>query len=325
MTSIRKYQTQISLNKLKIEDIQNEAQSSYLSENNTSPLELLAHYLFSLKATYFSIEIISLNNCKLFIEQVYSSQNEDKTQQPTIRSQIKSLESQNLQANNCSKEIEKPYQKIMKDRFKRTNSNTSALTTTIHLKLKNINISELDEQQKRVLENLLRNITCLLITCLKKDITCEISNVSAQNRYHNLLSEKKIIGTGMFENIDISTEHPALARALTFISDNFQKNISMTDLADACYISTSHLSSLLKHRFGVSFKKILTHMRIEKAKMILERMPMRQITLVCSDAGFSDLSHFEKTFKRHVGLSPSIFRKQLKAKNQALSITKSDC
>lgn len=108
--------------------------------------------------------------------------------------------------------------------------------------------------------------------------------------------------------IDIAKEHSALAKAIPYIVNNYNKNFTMKELAEQCCVSASHLSCLIKNRFGLSYKKILMTIRIEKAKAILVRMPARQITNVCADVGFSDLSHFERTFKRAVGESPRDFR-----------------
>ena len=124
----------------------------------------------------------------------------------------------------------------------------------------------------------------------------------------NVLIEKPVLKTAMLINLDLSLEHPAIARAISYISDHYQEDISMRDLSQASYVSSSHLSSLLKQRFGLSFKKILMNIRIEQAKYVLSQYPQRQITMVCNDAGFSDLSHFEKTFKKIVGMCPSVYR-----------------
>lgn len=111
-------------------------------------------------------------------------------------------------------------------------------------------------------------------------------------------------------------EHPALMRALEYIWKHYQSALTLTTVADKACVSTSHLSYLFKQRLQRSFKQILTEIRIDKAKHIFENMPARQITQVCMDVGFADLSHFEKTFKRMVGLKPRCYRQQFR---QALS------
>lgn len=114
-------------------------------------------------------------------------------------------------------------------------------------------------------------------------------------------------------------EHPALVKALNYIAQHYQKNFSMRDLSEIAFVSPSHLSYLFKQRFGRSFKQILNEVRIEKAQHLLKTMPARQITQICNDVGFLDLSHFEKTFKKYVGMTPRTFRN---CHRRSLSMTK---
>jgi AraC-like DNA-binding protein len=109
-----------------------------------------------------------------------------------------------------------------------------------------------------------------------------------------------------------ASEHPALIRALEHIWKHYQQALTLTSVADKACVSSSHLSYLFKQRLQRSFKQIVTEIRIDKAKHIFENMPARQITQVCMDVGFADLSHFEKTFKRIVGLRPRCYRQQFR-------------
>lgn len=101
-----------------------------------------------------------------------------------------------------------------------------------------------------------------------------------------------------------------IERALTYIAKNFDREISLTELAKQSCFSPSHLSFLFKKTLGVSFKAILAVVRIEKAKQLLVEKPNHSITEISLDVGFGDLSHFEKTFKRLAGLNPREFRRR---------------
>ncbi|MGH9382170.1 MAG: helix-turn-helix domain-containing protein [Thermoanaerobaculia bacterium] len=50
--------------------------------------------------------------------------------------------------------------------------------------------------------------------------------------------------------------------------------------------------------------------RIERAKQLLVEEPRHRITDISLDVGFGDLSHFEKTFKRIVKISPREYRRR---------------
>jgi DNA-binding NtrC family response regulator len=102
--------------------------------------------------------------------------------------------------------------------------------------------------------------------------------------------------------------HPGLNKAITYLYQNFKTALSMEELARHACISPSHLSYLFKHYLGMSFKQVLLRLRIVKAMEILSQHPRRQVTQVCDDVGFSDLSFFVRKFKTTVGVSPGVYR-----------------
>jgi DNA-binding NtrC family response regulator/AraC-like DNA-binding protein len=99
-------------------------------------------------------------------------------------------------------------------------------------------------------------------------------------------------------------------RALRYVGEHFQDEISLGQLAREAFISVSHLSFLFKRDLGVPFKTLLAAVRIEKACQLLIESGQQSITEISLDAGFGDLSHFERTFKRLVGTNPRDYRRQ---------------
>ncbi|WP_033577646.1 helix-turn-helix domain-containing protein [Dickeya chrysanthemi] len=104
--------------------------------------------------------------------------------------------------------------------------------------------------------------------------------------------------------------HPSVIKALLYLGEHFQREVTLIELAENSHISPSHLSYLLKHSLGLSFKQILNQARIFYACQRLECHPMSRITNLYLDCGYGDLSHFEKMFKRYTGVTPIEFRKQ---------------
>ncbi|GAB7271772.1 hypothetical protein DZS_31660 [Dickeya ananatis] len=98
--------------------------------------------------------------------------------------------------------------------------------------------------------------------------------------------------------------HPSVIKALLYLGEHFQREVTLIELAENSHISPSHLSYLLKHSLGLSFKQILNQTRIFYACQRLECHPMSRITNLYLDCGYGDLSHFEKMFKRYTGATP---------------------
>jgi DNA-binding NtrC family response regulator len=110
--------------------------------------------------------------------------------------------------------------------------------------------------------------------------------------------------------------HPALLKALVFMSDNFREDISLTDVAGAAFTSPSHLSYLFREHLHHSFKVLLVQVRVRYSQRQIDLTPMMKITDICLHSGFGDLSHFEKMFKRHVGCTPRQYRQQIRQANR---------
>jgi AraC-like DNA-binding protein len=65
---------------------------------------------------------------------------------------------------------------------------------------------------------------------------------------------------------------------------------------------------MFKKHVGVSPIQFTVNRRIDRAKLLLAR-PDFTISSVAIRTGFSDLSEFNKQFKRITGITPSAYRK----------------
>ncbi|CAG9235140.1 Transcriptional regulator [Burkholderia gladioli] len=110
------------------------------------------------------------------------------------------------------------------------------------------------------------------------------------------------------EGLESHHLHKALRRALGYLGEHYATPISMDELARHAHVSPSHLSHLFRHSLDTAFKPLLQCIRIEKSKELLTHGAGMRITDVALSVGFGDLSHFEKSFRRMVGMSPREFR-----------------
>lgn len=105
-----------------------------------------------------------------------------------------------------------------------------------------------------------------------------------------------------------SAGDPAIARALLFMQLNFHKPFSLEDAAKHVNLSPKYFSERFCSITGTSFVSYLQTIRLQFAAAMLSSTNMR-VTDICLSAGFVDLSHFIRTFKRKFGCSPSLYRK----------------
>lgn len=100
----------------------------------------------------------------------------------------------------------------------------------------------------------------------------------------------------------------AVIRTRRFINANFEKELSLEQLAQAGLTSKFHLLRLFKRYYGQTPKQYLTHKRI--AQSIVHLKEGMTVTDTCFSVGFECPSSFSTLFKQKTGLPPAEFQKK---------------
>lgn len=125
----------------------------------------------------------------------------------------------------------------------------------------------------------------------------------------------EIIRSAMSDNLDSRTKTdgyaPKISLVVKHINDNYDKEISVDDLAKICGLSKTYFSSTFRNIFGTTPKAYVNTLRIAKAKNLLEfsDTPIKKIAVSC---GFVNLNTFFYAFKKSTGMTPSEFKKSRK-------------
>jgi AraC family transcriptional regulator len=98
----------------------------------------------------------------------------------------------------------------------------------------------------------------------------------------------------------------ALRRVRTYIDEHLGERISLDELARQAGVSRFHFARQFRLSTGESPMEYLRRTRIERSKRILQSRDST-IAEVAARLGFSDQSHFTRTFGRLVGVSPGSF------------------
>ena len=77
------------------------------------------------------------------------------------------------------------------------------------------------------------------------------------------------------------------------------------------HIPVSRVSEILKSVSGIGFRSYLNKIRLNEAKRLLSESQKR-ISEIGYSVGYSNISHFNRTFKKIVGLSPGEYRQTQK-------------
>jgi AraC family transcriptional regulator len=98
-----------------------------------------------------------------------------------------------------------------------------------------------------------------------------------------------------------------LRRAIEFMSDNCGRELSLTEIAGAAYLSEFHFARLFKKITGATPHAYLASLRIERARRLLAESDL-PITEVGAEVGYNSQSHFTKIFREATGMTPKAFR-----------------
>lgn len=99
-----------------------------------------------------------------------------------------------------------------------------------------------------------------------------------------------------------------LQRIYHFIETHYAEEIDVNALAASCHMTTPAFCRYFKKATRHSFTEFLNRFRINQSKKSL--VQNRTVTEACFENGFSNISYFNRTFKRISGENPSAFRKR---------------
>ena len=95
--------------------------------------------------------------------------------------------------------------------------------------------------------------------------------------------------------------------AVDFIEINYDRPLTLADVAKAAYLSISRLAHLFKEQMGITIIDYLTDVRIGHAKRLLLATD-KSCSTICFEVGYNNQSYFTRIFKDIVGMTPRQFR-----------------
>ncbi len=102
-----------------------------------------------------------------------------------------------------------------------------------------------------------------------------------------------------------------LQQALELLQACFLDDLSLSAIAQTVGVHPVHLSREFRRHYHSSVGEHLRKLRIEYACQAMSN-PELSLAEIAALAGFADQSHFGRTFKRFVGMSPAVFRTHLR-------------
>lgn len=98
-------------------------------------------------------------------------------------------------------------------------------------------------------------------------------------------------------------------KAIKYIQENYDKNISVTEIADYLSLERKYFSRIFKDHLNASPNSYIANYRFMKACELLESTPMN-VAQIAEKVGYDNPFSFSRAFKKQKGMSPSRYREQ---------------
>ncbi len=107
-----------------------------------------------------------------------------------------------------------------------------------------------------------------------------------------------------------------IQEAVTFMEHNYQRELTVEEVADVCKLNRSYFSKLFRDTMGCPPQEFLIRLRLSKAAELMQttKSSIGDISAAC---GYPNQLHFSRAFKKRYGVSPREWRVQNKGRTDA--------
>lgn len=135
-----------------------------------------------------------------------------------------------------------------------------------------------------------------------------LSSFLAKNHFYEMLVTAGRYGVPRKQGETGETEK-SIQEAARYISQNYEKSLSLEDLAEMVHMTPTYFSRRFRQVTGFGFKEYVVSTRIAQAEKLLAHthMSVTEIGVAC---GFEDGNYFGDCFRKRKGISPREYRRR---------------
>lgn len=115
----------------------------------------------------------------------------------------------------------------------------------------------------------------------------------------------------MMSFIGSSSSESVLDDIIGFINHNYADDLTLESISPLFGYNSAYLGKIFTKKTGVTFNSYLDSIRITQAKKLLTTENLK-VYEVATRVGYSNVDYFHIKFKKYVGMSPAVFKKQNK-------------
>ncbi|WGK65489.1 AraC family transcriptional regulator [Croceiramulus getboli] len=157
----------------------------------------------------------------------------------------------------------------------------------------------------------------------KKEVGNQLRQLKEQDEFDQLLTilsvlnrlgtskEFKILNANGLSLEAIGRDNERIERVFNYVRTHFKEHISLDEIADLISMTPPSFCRFFKKTTNKTFVQFVNEIRLVHASKLLAEHHLG-ITDICFECGFNNFSHFNKSFKKFTGQTPSAYRDELK-------------
>ncbi|OPH57128.1 hypothetical protein BC351_24985 [Paenibacillus ferrarius] len=110
------------------------------------------------------------------------------------------------------------------------------------------------------------------------------------------------------ERQKVAIHREAFFEAITYMQTHYNEDLHLDVVAAKALMAPSYFSHMLKLTKGKSYIELLSAIRMQASMELLTGTDL-SITEIATRVGYNHISHFNRTFKKHTGVTPGDYRK----------------
>ncbi|TYP76592.1 helix-turn-helix transcriptional regulator [Paenibacillus methanolicus] len=110
------------------------------------------------------------------------------------------------------------------------------------------------------------------------------------------------------ERQKVALHREAFYEAIDYMQSHYDEDLHLDEVAARALMAPSYFSNMLKLVKGKSYIELLSAIRVQASMELLADTDLT-ITEIATRVGYNHISHFNRTFKRHTGITPGDYRK----------------
>lgn len=129
--------------------------------------------------------------------------------------------------------------------------------------------------------------------------------------------QRELVGAvlGLIDLIaENKNSHPSIVQFKRYLTEHINENLTLSQAAAICCLSKTYFCTLFKKETGENFTNYFGRLKMEKARQLLLTENIK-VYEAANAVGISDMSYFNKLFRKHFGFSPSQVKSKRKSKD----------